>query len=57
MYIIRENVNGKIFACDNEKRLAEYKENNKKQKDVDLTFYEVVENATSKNLTLKKDAS
>jgi len=54
MHVIRENINGKIFAVDREDRVAEYKKNNKENDDVDLTIYEVVESATSKNLSLKK---
>lgn len=53
MHVIRENVNGKIFGSDNEARVAEYKKNNEDDDTVDLTIYEVVENSTSKKLTLK----
>ncbi len=54
MHIIRENINGKIFGVEREDRVADYKKSNEENDDVDLTIYEVVENATSKNLSLKK---
>jgi len=56
MHVIRENVNGKVFGVDNAKRVAEYKKNrdDEDQPDVDLTIYEVVVSASSKNLSLKK---
>jgi len=50
MYVIRENKNGKIFGCEREDRMQSYKDANEKNKDVDLTIYEVVE---SKNGSLK----
>lgn len=50
MFVIRENINGKIFGCEREDRVAEYKKNNEEDESVDLTIYEVVE---SKNGTLK----
>ncbi len=52
MRIIRENKNGKIISCSDE-RAATYKSDAAKNDDVDLTIYEVVENATTKKLTLK----
>ena len=56
MHVIRENRNGKVFGCADEKRVAEYKKNNEENDDVDLTIYKVVE-SKSGVLKLEKLAS